>query len=100
LRFFAGLSLRAQQLQSDMLKKLTEETKAISDKVSEGSFDLSTLTLADKWGRSKQMPRRRKSDYKKPEKTYWHIYSLQNLNSEKFIKVVNKILKKEYILIK
>ncbi|NIM99139.1 MAG: hypothetical protein GTO24_13995 [candidate division Zixibacteria bacterium] len=46
------------------------------------------------------MPRRRKSDYKKPEKTYWHIYSLQNLNSEKFIKVVNKILKREYILIK
>jgi hypothetical protein len=35
-----------------------------------------------------------------PEKTYWHIYSLQTLNSEKFIKVVNKILKREYILIK
>ncbi|MCK4428281.1 MAG: hypothetical protein KAW16_07355 [candidate division Zixibacteria bacterium] len=46
------------------------------------------------------MPKRRRVDYKKPEKTYWHIYSLQNLNSEKFIKVVNKILKSEYILIK
>ncbi|MCJ7577992.1 MAG: hypothetical protein MUO91_06035 [candidate division Zixibacteria bacterium] len=46
------------------------------------------------------MPKRRKSNYKMPEKTYWHIYSLQTLNSEKFIKVVNKILKREYILIK
>lgn len=40
------------------------------------------------------------SGNKNPEKTYWHIYSLQNLNSEKFIRVVNKILKQEYILIK
>jgi len=37
---------------------------------------------------------------KNSEKTCWHIYSLQNLNSEKFIKVVNKILRREYILIK
>lgn len=44
--------------------------------------------------------KRRKTDYKMPEKTYWHIYSLQTLNDEKFIKVVNKILKREYILIK
>lgn len=33
-------------------------------------------------------------------KTYWHLYSLQTLNSEKLIKVVNKILSHEYRLIK
>jgi len=83
-----------------MLKKLTVETKPITDKVSVGTFDLPSLTLEDKWGRLEEMPKRKKSNYKKPEKTYWHIYSLQTLNSEKFIKVVNKILKSEYILIK
>ena len=35
-----------------------------------------------------------------PRKIYWHLYSLQNLNSEKFIRVVNKVLRKEYQLIK
>jgi len=40
------------------------------------------------------------NDYKKPAKTYYHIYGLQTLSSDKFVKVVNKILKKEYILIK
>ncbi len=35
-----------------------------------------------------------------PRKIYWHLYSLQNLNSEKFIKVVDKILRSEYQLIK
>jgi hypothetical protein len=83
-----------------MLKKLTLEIEENADKVSEDSFDLSPLTLEEKWGESNGMPKRRKSNYKMPEKTYWHIYSLQTLNSEKFIKVVNKILKKEYILIK
>ncbi len=39
-------------------------------------------------------------DYKKPQKTYWHIYGLQTLSSDKFVKVVNKILKRDYILIK
>jgi hypothetical protein len=83
-----------------MLKKLTVDIEQTADKVSEGSFDLSTLTFEERWGESNRMPKRRKSNYKMPEKTYWHIYSLQTLNSEKFIKVVNKILKKEYILIK
>jgi hypothetical protein len=83
-----------------MLKKLTVEIERNADKVSEGSFDLSTLTLEERWGESNRMPKRRKSNYKMPEKNYWHIYSLQTLNSEKFIKVVNKILKREYILIK
>jgi hypothetical protein len=46
------------------------------------------------------MARKRKSQFKMPEKTCWHLYSLQNLNPEKFIKVVGKILKKEYLLIK
>ncbi|MDH4157509.1 MAG: hypothetical protein OEW00_09580 [candidate division Zixibacteria bacterium] len=35
-----------------------------------------------------------------PRKTYWHLYSLQNLQSEKLARIVNKILKKEYVLIK
>ncbi len=41
-----------------------------------------------------------KPEGRTPLKTYWHLYSLQTLNSEKFIKVVNKILKNEYHLIK
>ena len=35
-----------------------------------------------------------------PKKSYWHLYSLQNLGSEKLVKVVNKILKQEYHLVK
>ena len=35
-----------------------------------------------------------------PKKTYWHLYSLQNLQSEKLAIVVEKVLKREYILIK
>jgi len=35
-----------------------------------------------------------------PKKTYWHLYSLQNLQSEKLVKVINKVLKKDYVLIK
>ena len=83
-----------------MLKKMVVEIEQNADKVSEDSFDLSPLTLEERWGESNRMPKRRKSNYKMPQKTYWHIYSLQTLNSEKFVKVVNKILKQEYILIK
>ncbi len=83
-----------------MMKKLGAETKANADKFSVGTFYPPAPTLQGEWGGLEKMPKRRRVDYKKPEKTYWHIYSLQNLNSEKFIKVVNKILKKEYILIK
>jgi len=35
-----------------------------------------------------------------PKKTYWHLYSLQNLQSEKLARIVNKVLKQEYVLIK
>jgi len=35
-----------------------------------------------------------------PTKRYWHLYSLQNLQTEKLAKIVNKILKNEYVLIK
>ena len=83
-----------------MAKKLSAETKSIADKVSVGTLDLPALTLEAKRGRLRAMPKRRKTNYQKPEKTYWHIYSLQTLNSEKFVKVVDKILKREYILIK
>jgi hypothetical protein len=46
------------------------------------------------------MGKKRKSGSRVPRKTYWHLYSLQTLNSEKFIKVVNKILRQECHLIK
>ncbi len=82
------------------LKKVRVEIKAHADKISVGTFDPPAPVLEGQWRGSEEMPRRRRVDYKKPEKTYWHIYSLQNLNSEKFVKVVDKILKKEYILIK
>ena len=35
-----------------------------------------------------------------PKKTYWHLYSLQGLQSEKLARIVNKVLKREYVLIK
>lgn len=46
------------------------------------------------------MATKKKDIYIMPRKIYWHLYSLQNLNGEKFIKVVNKVLRKEYMLIK
>ncbi len=47
-----------------------------------------------------KMARKRKPRYRVPEKSAWHLYSLQNLNSEKFTQVVNKILRREYLVIK
>jgi len=35
-----------------------------------------------------------------PHKTLWHPYGLQSLTPEKFIKVVNLILKGEHILLR
>ncbi len=35
-----------------------------------------------------------------PPKHYWHLYSLQNLQAEKLTKIVNKVLQREYVLIK
>ncbi len=46
------------------------------------------------------MGKRNRENFKPPKKTYWHLYSLQRLESEKFAKVVNKILKREFVLIK
>jgi hypothetical protein len=46
------------------------------------------------------MSTKKKEEYRLPEKKYWHLYSLQTLNSDKFVKIVNKILRKEYLLIK
>ncbi|MEZ5357918.1 MAG: hypothetical protein R3F48_03745 [Candidatus Zixiibacteriota bacterium] len=46
------------------------------------------------------MAPKKKESYKKPKKSCWHLYSLQTLSSEKFIKVINKILRKEFMLIK
>jgi len=35
-----------------------------------------------------------------PQKTFWHPYGLQSLTPEKFIKVVNLVLKGEHILLR
>jgi len=35
-----------------------------------------------------------------PKIGYRHPYSLQNLHSDKLIKTVNKVLKKEFVLVK
>ncbi len=35
-----------------------------------------------------------------PKKSYWHLYSLQGLQSEKLVRIVDKILKREFVLIK
>jgi len=54
-----------------------------------------TVSCEEKGMTSKQKPASRRS-----RKTYWHLYSLQTLNPEKFIKVVDKILRQEFHLIK
>ena len=46
-------------MHKEMLKKLTAEIKLDTDRVSVGTFDLPTLTFEEKWGRLKEMPRRR-----------------------------------------
>ena len=46
------------------------------------------------------MVAKKKGSFVVPEKTYWHLYSLQNLQSDKLVKIVNKVLKKEFVLIK
>jgi hypothetical protein len=35
-----------------------------------------------------------------PRKTYWHLYSLQHLHPTKFATVVDKVLRRETVLIK
>jgi len=46
------------------------------------------------------MPRtRKKNRLDFGERTHWHPYVLQSLAPDKFIQVVNKILKGEYILL-
>lgn len=46
------------------------------------------------------MTPKQKPAVRRSRKTYWHLYSLQTLNPEKFIKVVDKILRQEFHLIK
>jgi hypothetical protein len=64
----------------------------------EGAVNATRISAGDKKGGV--MARKRKSQFTLPEKQCWHLYSLQNLHPEKFIKVVGKILKKDYLLIK
>ena len=51
-------------------------------------------------GRNMAAEKKRKVHIPLPKKTYWHLYSLQNLESEKLAKIVNKVLKKECVLVK
>ena len=46
------------------------------------------------------MNQKKQSSLRHDEKKYWHLYSLQTLSSDKFVKIVNKILRKEYQLFK
>ena len=50
--------------------------------------------------RSMDMTENKKKKVLLPKKTYWHLYSLQTLESDKLVSVVNKVLKSEYVLIK
>jgi hypothetical protein len=50
--------------------------------------------------RQVKMAPKKKESYKKPRKICWHLYSLQALNPEKFIKVIDKILRREFMVIK
>ena len=50
--------------------------------------------------RQVRMAPKKKEPYKKPKKICWHLYSLQTLNAEKFVKVINKILRREFSVIK
>ena len=46
-------------------------------------------------------PQKKKEQYiPMPKKTYWHLYSLQTLESDKLARTINKILKQEYMLVK
>jgi hypothetical protein len=56
--------------------------------------------LRDISARQVRMAPRKKETYKKPKKVCWHLYSLQVLTPEKFIKVINKILRREFSVIK
>jgi hypothetical protein len=56
--------------------------------------------LRDITARQESMAPNKKDSYKKPRKICWHLYSLQALNPEKFIKVIDKILRREFMLIK
>ncbi len=42
----------------------------------------------------------RKPTEQRREKTEYHIYSLQSLQSEKFLKLLEKVLRKEFYLVK
>ena len=59
--------------------------------------------MAEKMQDKKQDEQKKKKKKKRvglPRKTYWHLYSLQTLQPDKLIKTVNKVLQREYSLIK
>lgn len=54
--------------------------------------------MANRRGSMNDKKKKKESD--KPKKLYWHLYSLQMLGPEKFSRVVDRILRKDFGLIK
>lgn len=46
------------------------------------------------------MAEKKRKPAQMPKKTYWHLYSLQLLEGNKLVDVVNKVLKREFHLVK
>ena len=45
-------------------------------------------------------PEKKETRVVRPPKRYWHLYSLQSLQTHKLTEIVNKVLRREYVLIK
>jgi hypothetical protein len=59
-----------------------------------------TAFLAETGGLMMTPTKRKRNHLGMPRKNYWHLYSLQALESEKLAKIVNKILRREFHLVK
>lgn len=46
------------------------------------------------------MANKSKKPVRLPKKTCWHLYSLQALQADKLIQIINKVLKREFTLVK
>ncbi len=44
--------------------------------------------------------KKKKESLPLPRKQYWHLYSLQNVQTEKLASIINKVLRRECQLIK
>lgn len=46
------------------------------------------------------MSKREKGEERRKEKTGYHVYALQQVQTEKFAKLVEKVLREEYYLVR